>query len=577
MDRTKLVEAVAGVLSKPVYKLVGLTEGNHVAYKLISPSEASLQLLGLENDELIEIDRGRIGLAASSRESKWIVYEKIEGPGSTLYAARVANGEKIQIEGIEDHRVTGLALSRKTAVVSASSLMDFKIFVIDTESWSVEYSINVDKPVFVSSVKEPIATGVGHLHGDPRSTELFVVNLDQGSFIDYTPGIGSNNRSPKIGDGKILFASALSVKEELLVLDYESMTLSKPEIHGVDYKKDDLVEYIDFGWIDNGKVWFIGLSKGSSRAYIDGRRLSSPDGSLVRAEWTGEALIAEHSSFDTPNSIIAITDKKHKQLVPRQRETIKSVSKWTLNWIESVDGLRVPVWSVKSADNNGGSRKAVVYVHGGPFKGVYNEWNPIVALFASLGYNVIIPNYRGSRGFGEHYRRMLIGDPGRGDVYDVLSATRWARNVGLADKVAILGFSYGGYLALMAALKDPGSFDAVAVGHVIVDWEYLYENGSVLLKRFIDILFDGRRDLMKTRAPKNMLDRLEQPVCIVQPDNDELSPLEPVLNTAIWLTKLGKRFELHVINNTGHNIYGGPEAYETLAYIASFIERKLAT
>ncbi len=575
MNKVKLIETVVDVLSRPVHRLVGLAGGHRIVYKLASFPETSIWALDLESDDTAEIDEGNIGLAASSIESDWIIYEKTEGLKSTLYASRVSNGERVQIEGVGDYKVTGIAVSRKTAVATLSSPLDFKIAVISQDDWSVEALINVDKPVFVNSMQEPLAVGIGHLHGDPRSTELFIVDIDQGSFIDYTPRPGSNNRNPKISGRRILFSTALTVKEELLVLDYESMTCSRAETNKADHKEDDVVEYIDYGWIDGDKIWFIGLSRGSSRAYIDGKRLPSPEGYLVKGEWSGKSLIVEYTSFKTPNSIIAISDKKHKALVPHSHEAFEGVDEWSLKWVESSDGLRVPVWVVRPGANESGPRKAVIYVHGGPFRGVYNEWNPIVSLFASLGYNVVIPNYRGSRGFGEHYRRMLIGDPGRGDVHDVLSVAHWTRNSGLAERVAGLGFSYGAYLALMSALKDPGAFDAVAIGHAIVDWEHLYENGSVLLKRFIDILFEGRRDLMKNRTPKLLIDKLEQPLCIVQPYRDDLSPLEPILNMAAGLAKLGKEFELHIVSSAGHDVLGSPDAPDILAYMASFIEKTL--
>jgi dipeptidyl aminopeptidase/acylaminoacyl peptidase len=86
------------------------------------------------------------------------------------------------------------------------------------------------------------------------------------------------------------------------------------------------------------------------------------------------------------------------------------------------------------------------------------------ALIASQGYAVLRVNYRGSGGYGKTFEQAGWMQWGRAMQDDVTDATRWAIEQGVADahRICLYGSSYGGYAALMGAIREPTLYRCVA-------------------------------------------------------------------------------------------------------------------
>ncbi len=95
----------------------------------------------------------------------------------------------------------------------------------------------------------------------------------------------------------------------------------------------------------------------------------------------------------------------------------------------------------------------IVNVHGGPTYGWKHSFDPGFSLpLAGAGFAVLLPNYRGSTGRGQAYTRLNIGDPGGNEFADISSGVAYCVDRGIADaeRIGIMGASYGGYMTAWA-------------------------------------------------------------------------------------------------------------------------------
>ena len=106
---------------------------------------------------------------------------------------------------------------------------------------------------------------------------------------------------------------------------------------------------------------------------------------------------------------------------------------------------------------------AVLLPHGGP--SARDEWgfDWLAQYLANQGYAVLQPNYRGSAGYGDAWLQRNGFQGWRTSIGDVTDGARWlvAQGIADADRLAIVGWSYGGYAALQAGVTEPGLFKAL--------------------------------------------------------------------------------------------------------------------
>ncbi len=200
---------------------------------------------------------------------------------------------------------------------------------------------------------------------------------------------------------------------------------------------------------------------------------------------------------------------------------------------DTVDGKRrqIPAWVYKPAGK--GPFPVVVSIHGGPegqsrpfFSSTYQMW------MAKLGVAVVVPNVRGSSGYGKSYLALDNGYLRENSVKDIGALLDWiATNRSLDEaKVAVFGGSYGGYMVLASAVhfseKLRAAVDIVGIS-----------NFATFLQNTQDYRRDLRRqeygderdpdmyEFLQNISPLNNVAKIDVPLFIVQGQNDPRVPV----------------------------------------------------
>ena len=159
------------------------------------------------------------------------------------------------------------------------------------------------------------------------------------------------------------------------------------------------------------------------------------------------------------------------------------VAAWKLPTVQHVawkgtDGVSIGgVLELPHGSKPGSRLPLVVAIHGGPTTSTKTDlsFDPHNGrlYFAARGYAVLLPNYRGSTGYGDKFVTDLIGNENDLDVKDILAGIQHLVKEGIADpdRVAVMGWSNGGYLTncLITLKSSPVKFRAASSGAGIVD------------------------------------------------------------------------------------------------------------
>jgi dipeptidyl aminopeptidase/acylaminoacyl peptidase len=200
----------------------------------------------------------------------------------------------------------------------------------------------------------------------------------------------------------------------------------------------------------------------------------------------------------------------------------------------STDGLEIPAYLTLPGKP---SRPAplVVLVHGGPFARDDWGWSEDVQVLAAHGYAVLQPQFRGSTGFGMHFKQAGYRQWGRGMQDDVSAGVRdlIERKVVDPERVCIVGTSYGGYAALWGLASTPELYkcgvDTSGVSD-IQDWVTNESAGSSSNEaRAIWQLLLGDRTQMREAwaqvSPRLHPERIHAPLLIVHGNEDVIVPI----------------------------------------------------
>jgi len=204
-----------------------------------------------------------------------------------------------------------------------------------------------------------------------------------------------------------------------------------------------------------------------------------------------------------------------------------------ISWMSSHDDRRIygilvtpPGWQPDH-----GALPALVQIHGGPvwawWSGWLGSWHEWAQLFATRGYAVFLPNPRGSEGQGRDFTELVRGDWGGGDFRDILDGVDVLEREGVIDpqRMAIGGWSYGGYMAAWAAAHS-ARFKAAIVGAGVIDAEGMALTTDIpdfMPRYFGDPL--QNRETYDHHSPLRHAHKITIPVLILHGERDERVPL----------------------------------------------------
>ena len=196
----------------------------------------------------------------------------------------------------------------------------------------------------------------------------------------------------------------------------------------------------------------------------------------------------------------------------------------------SSDGLEIPAYLTLPRDAGDENLPLLVIPHGGPWHRDVWGFNPLAQFFASRGYAVLMPNFRGSTGYGKRF--LDAGNLEWGDKMqdDITWGVKYLIAEGIADsqRVGILGGSYGGYAALAGVTYTPDLYAAAVaivapsnlntlLGSIPPYWASYRE---VFHRRMGDPATAEGKARLDRQSPLNHVEKIRTPLMIVQGAND---------------------------------------------------------
>ena len=245
-------------------------------------------------------------------------------------------------------------------------------------------------------------------------------------------------------------------------------------------------------------------------------------------------------------------------------------------WLK-VDGMQRPMHAVLSQPISGSNGKAIVLVHGGPVRRASNSFKATVSWLVANGYTVLQPNFRGSSGYGERWRRAGYGEWGDDMQKDVRAAGQWLLDGGYGEpgKMCVMGGSYGGYAALMSSIRDDDMFACAVSLNGVMSIPLLISYLKTLRFPLLTVprirgRLSGRA--LRRRSPLARADLVRIPVLMLHSTLDTNVPFEHGALMANTLRKRGKEFEFIILKGAAHVLRRASEKRRYMQSALDFIE-----
>ena len=243
----------------------------------------------------------------------------------------------------------------------------------------------------------------------------------------------------------------------------------------------------------------------------------------------------------------------------------------------AADGTAIPAYLTLPPGRDAKNLPAVVLPHGGPSD--RDEWgfDWLSQFLAARGYAVIQPEYRGSGGFGDAWLAKNGFQGWRTSVGDISAASRYLAKEGIADpnRIAILGWSYGGYAALQSAEIEPSLYKAVVAIAPVTDLTLLKSENEDFVTRNETAKFVGGGANAIDGSPLHQAAAIRAPVLLVHGDRDLNVGFLHSERMQAALQEAGKQSELLSFAGLDHQLEDNEARASMLLKIGQLLDRTI--
>lgn len=233
----------------------------------------------------------------------------------------------------------------------------------------------------------------------------------------------------------------------------------------------------------------------------------------------------------------------------------------TIRW-KSTDGLEIEGLLLYPSDYSPGKKYPfLVYGHGGPTgaytRTFYASWANLGQFYASQGWAVFYPNFRGSSNYGEKFMQANFLDWGKGDFEDIMTGIDEVVRLGLADPstMAFAGWSYGGYLANWI-VSQTDRFKAISAGAGLSNMLSMYSTNDI--QRYLETFYGGHpweaMEEYDKRSGVRYLKNAKSPTIIFHGQEDRRVPVSQGYELYMGLRKNNVPVEFVIFPREGHGL-----------------------
>jgi dipeptidyl aminopeptidase/acylaminoacyl peptidase len=316
-----------------------------------------------------------------------------------------------------------------------------------------------------------------------------------------------------------------------------------------------------------------------------------PEGRIgnPRFDRTGRRLAMSVEGASAPRDVY-VYDVEHGAVTRWTRSEPGPIDVTTLAQPELV---RFPTWDrsggharllsayVYRPPRPGAAAPVLIDIHGGPEEQARPGWNPFVQFLVNeLGYAVVAPNVRGSSGYGKTFLALDNGVLREDAVRDIGSLLVW---IGVQpgfdrNRVAVMGGSYGGYMALASLVtygdRLRGGVDVVGISNFVT-----FLRNTAAYRRdwrrseYGDERDPGMRAFLDRISPLSNAARIKKPLLVVAGENDPRVPVSESEQLVWRVRSVGGEVWYLVAKDEGHGFRRKANRDEYLLTAASFLQK----
>jgi dipeptidyl aminopeptidase/acylaminoacyl peptidase len=244
--------------------------------------------------------------------------------------------------------------------------------------------------------------------------------------------------------------------------------------------------------------------------------------------------------------------------------------------VPTSDGKSIPAYVTMRSDLGPGPHPTVVMPHGGPSDRDTWGFDWLGQFLAARGYVVIQPNFRGSSGYGKGFLGENAFHEWRKVMSDIHDSADWLVKQGLADpnRMAILGWSYGGYAALQSAAMDHRYKAVVAIAPV-TDLKRLRRDVEGFRQERVEKEEIGKGDQLVDGSPINHAADIHAPVLLVHGTLDGNVDYDHSKHMLAALQHAGASADLLTFEGLDHQLSDSDARTQMLTRIGELLDRTI--
>ena len=466
-------------------------------------------------------------------------------------------------------------------------------YKMNIDTWESEMLYQNDNGINISNMSEDETWFAFSQTITTSENKLFLTNRINNSTIELSEEPGSYSSSGFSKDNKYFFFITDVGKEFSYLVKFKIETGEKEILFQTNW--DVMYSYLS----ENEKYRVIAINEdGKNTLFIKDLVNNSdvyfpeiPDGDIkgVNFSESEQKIRLTIGTSKSPNNIYVydMSSKELKKLTETLNPEINANDMVAAEVVRypSFDGLEIPAIYYKPLDATKRNKvPALVWVHGGPGGQSRTGYSSLIQYLVNHGYAILAVNNRGSSGYGKTFYKMDDLNHGDKDLKDCIWGKKWLQTQDYidAEKIGIIGGSYGGYMTMAAMTFTPDEFKVGVNIFGVTNWLRTLKSIPPYWESFRNALYKELGDpttadsvRLYEISPVFHAHKVKNPVMVLQGANDPRVLKIESDEIVAGIEANGITVEYVVFDDEGHGFRKKENEIEGYGKVLTFLETYL--